>query len=151
MRLNFSIVSMAVLRKGAGSDSRTIIKNYSKLEGATELKCASFCSSFRALSDDILSQKTNFSDSGLKHWTVVRRFDQISFRLNNSSLEGATKLKFASFCSSFRALSDDKGVSFLPPPHTHTPSPPLTPITTHSLADFVGVSGDLKDLDYGRH
>ena len=28
-------------------------------------------------------------------------FDQISFRTHNSSLEGATKLKFAPFCSSF--------------------------------------------------
>ena len=37
----------------------------------------------------------------------VRRFDQISFRAHNSSLEGATGLKFAPFCSSFRALSDD--------------------------------------------
>ena len=31
----------------------------------------------------------------------------ISFCLNNFSLEGATKLKLASFCSSFRVLSDD--------------------------------------------
>ena len=30
----------------------------------------------------------------------VRRFDQISFRGHNSSLEGATKLNFAPFCSS---------------------------------------------------
>ena len=39
-----------------------------------------------------------------KHWTiimtVVRHFGQISFRVCNSSLEGARKLKFAPFCSS---------------------------------------------------
>ena len=48
-------------------------------------------------------QNRNF---GRKPWTIVRRFDQISFRSHNSSLEGATKLKFAPFCSSSGALSD---------------------------------------------
>ena len=48
---------------------------------------------------------------GLKHWTVVRRLQDCSCFCYNSSLEGATKLKFASFCSSLDALSD--GIMFL--------------------------------------
>ena len=38
---------------------------------------------------------------------IQRRFGQVSSRTHSSSLEGATKLKFAPFCSSWRALSDD--------------------------------------------
>ena len=34
-------------------------------------------------------------------------FDQVSLRANNSSLEGATELKFVLFCSSRDALSDE--------------------------------------------
>ena len=30
-------------------------------------------------------------------WTIVRSFDQISFNADNSSLEGAMKLKFSDF------------------------------------------------------
>ena len=37
----------------------------------------------------------------------LRRFDQISFRTHNSSLEGATELKCGPFCSSFHALAGD--------------------------------------------
>ena len=37
---------------------------------------------------------SKFSVFGLKPWTIVRHFDQISFRTHNSSLEGATELKF---------------------------------------------------------
>ena len=47
--------------------------------------------------------KVKISDFGQKPWTIIRRFD-----LNRgdflqsfySTVEGATKLKFASFCSS---------------------------------------------------
>ena len=35
-----------------------------------------------------------------KPWTIVHGFDVISFRTHNTSLEGATTLKFAPFCSS---------------------------------------------------
>ena len=35
-----------------------------------------------------------------------KAFDQISFHIHNSSLEGARKLKFAPFCSSEDAVSD---------------------------------------------
>ena len=42
--------------------------------------------------------------SGQTPWTIVRRFGQISFHPCNSSLEGAMKLIFASFCSSGHAL-----------------------------------------------
>ena len=34
-----------------------------------------------------------------KPWTIVRRFDLIRLRARNSSLEGATELKLAPFCS----------------------------------------------------
>ena len=37
--------------------------------------------------------KSTFSDFDRKPWTIVRRFDQISFRTNNSSLEDAMKLQ----------------------------------------------------------
>ena len=40
--------------------------------------------------------KSNFSVSGRKPWTIVTLF---FLRTNNSSLEGAMKLKFAPFCS----------------------------------------------------
>ena len=40
------------------------------------------------------------ADFGQKPWTIVRHFDQISFRPHNSSLEGAAELKFIPFCSS---------------------------------------------------
>ena len=46
------------------------------------------------------SPDSKLSDSGRKPWTIVRRFDQISFRTHSSSLEGATELKFPPFCSS---------------------------------------------------
>ena len=36
--------------------------------------------------------------SGLKPWTMDHGFDEISFRTHNSSLEGATKLKFVAIC-----------------------------------------------------
>ena len=65
------------------------------------------CSSFHALSNDMLCLAKKKSVFGRKPWTIVRRFDQISFRLHNSLLEGATELKFAAFCSSFHALSDN--------------------------------------------
>ena len=45
--------------------------------------------------------KSNFSFSGRKPWTIVRRFDQISFPTHNSSLECATKLKLALIFSSY--------------------------------------------------
>ena len=38
----------------------------------------------------------------------------ISLRTHNSSLEGATKLKFAPFCSSRDALSDDMLFCLIP-------------------------------------
>ena len=41
-----------------------------------------------------------------KPWTIVHGFNQISFRTHNSSLEGATELKFTLKRSSFHALSD---------------------------------------------
>ena len=41
-----------------------------------------------------------FSFSVRKPWTIVRRFNQISFHAHNSSLERAIELKFASFYSS---------------------------------------------------
>ena len=41
--------------------------------------------------------KSKCSVFGQKPWTIVRRFDQISLRTHNSSLEGATELKFAPF------------------------------------------------------
>ena len=47
--------------------------------------------------------KSKFSDFGQKPWTVIRRFHQNrghSLRSFYSSLEGATELKFAPFCSS---------------------------------------------------
>ena len=40
---------------------------------------------------------SEFSDSGRKPWTIIRRFDQLSFRTHNFSLEGAMKVKFALF------------------------------------------------------
>ena len=43
---------------------------------------------------------------GRNPWTIVRRFDQISLHTHNSSMEGAMKLKLASFCSTWDALSD---------------------------------------------
>ena len=49
------------------------------------------CSSWSALSDGILYAflpETTFSDSGRKRWTIVHGFDQISFRIHNSSLKG---------------------------------------------------------------
>ena len=48
--------------------------------------------------------KSKFSVSGRKPWTIIRRFNQISFHAHNSSLEGATELKFVPFCSSWDAL-----------------------------------------------
>ena len=44
---------------------------------------------------------------GQNPWTIVRGFDQISFRPCNFSLEGAMELKFAPFCTPWDALSDD--------------------------------------------
>ena len=47
--------------------------------------------------------KSKFSDFGRKPWTIIRRFDQNrghSLWSFYSSLEGATELKFVSFCSS---------------------------------------------------
>ena len=77
----------------------------SSLEGATELNFAPFCSYWDALSSFFAESK--FSVSGRKPLTIVRRFYQVYFRAHNSSLEGATKLTFAPFCSSWDALSDE--------------------------------------------
>ena len=46
--------------------------------------------------------KSKFSDSGQKPWTIIRRFDRNrvhSLSPFYSKVEGATKLKFAPFCS----------------------------------------------------
>ena len=49
----------------------------------------------------------NFQNLAENHGLyIVRRFGQMSFRTHNSLLEGATELKFVSFCSSLDALSD---------------------------------------------
>ena len=68
----------------------------SSLEGATKLKRTPFCSSYSALSDGILFNRSrNFQILAENHdCTIVRRFDQISFRTHYSSREGATELKF---------------------------------------------------------
>ena len=42
--------------------------------------------------------KSKFSDFGRKPSTIVRHYDQYSFRTHNSSLEGATEPKFVPFC-----------------------------------------------------
>ena len=68
-----------------------------------KLKFAPFCSSLDALSDGIIFwPKSNFSVSGQKPWTIVRRFGRSrghSLWSFYSILEGAMKLKFAPFCS----------------------------------------------------
>ena len=83
-----------------------IMTHSSSLEGARKLKLASFCSSSRALSNDIQLycfaeiKMFRFWPKTMNYIYIIRRFDQISFRPHNSSLEGARKLKFASFfCS----------------------------------------------------
>ena len=60
-----------------------------------ELKFERFCSSCDALSNGILVclNCLKNSDIGLKPWTIVRRFDQISLHAHNSSLQGATELE----------------------------------------------------------
>ena len=60
-----------------------------------ELKFVPFCSSLDAFSDETVLLKSNFSVSGRKPWTIVRHFNQVSLHNHNSSLEGATELKFA--------------------------------------------------------
>ena len=62
----------------------------SSLEGATELNLRHSAPHFVPFLTICLS---TFSDSGQKPWTIVKRFDQISLRNHNSSLEGAAKLK----------------------------------------------------------
>ena len=50
----------------------------------------------------ILVKKSKFSDSGQKPWTIIRHFDRNrahSLCSFYSSLEGATRLKLAPFCS----------------------------------------------------
>ena len=47
-------------------------------------------------------RKSKFSDSGQKPWTIIRGFDRNrahSLCSFYSKVEGATKLKFAQFCS----------------------------------------------------
>ena len=50
--------------------------------------------------------KSTFSFSGRKPWTIGRRFDLVSFRTHNSSLEGDMELIFAPFCSALVAIFD---------------------------------------------
>ena len=51
-----------------------------------------------------------FTEFGLisqNAWTIrSKAFWSVSLHIHNSSLEGATELKFAPFCSSWGALSD---------------------------------------------
>ena len=68
--------------------------------------------------------KSNFSDFGQKPWTIVRRFDQISLRTHNSSLEGARKLKFSTFCSCSKTMDCS---------HTLTPSRYLNDSQHHTI------------------
>ena len=83
----------------------------SSMEGATKLKFAPFCSSCDALSNEILFlPNSKFSDFGQKPWTIIRRFGRNrghSLWSFYSKMEGATKLKFAPFCSSCDALSNE--------------------------------------------
>ena len=83
-------------------------------EGATKLKFAPFCSSLHSLSDDVLFCWNQIFQilAEIHAWTIVRRFDQISFHPQNSPPEGPTKLKFVPFCSSLHALSDGKPFSY---------------------------------------
>ena len=50
---------------------------------------------------------------------IVRRFDQLSFHPHISSLEGATKLKFAPFCLFEDALFDKGKGASISTPGTH--------------------------------
>ena len=73
---------------------------YSSLEGAMKLKLCHYAPLEMYFSGLLL--KAKFLVFGRKPWTIVRRFDRNrahSLSTFYSSLEGATKLKFALFCS----------------------------------------------------
>ena len=90
--------------------------------------------------------KSNFSDSGQKPWTIIRRFDRNqahSLWSFYSSLEGATELKFAPFCSFQRGLSNDTSLE------QFQQSPPLTTLPTLTLVNLR--SNDTSVVVLGQH
>ena len=84
----------------------SLLSRNSSLEGTRKLKfvsSADLCMPFPV--ESFLAKVKNF-----RFWPNTMGYSQvfwsISLRSHNSSLEGARKLKFASFCSSLHALSD---------------------------------------------
>ena len=76
---------------------------YSRLDGAMKLKICHNARLEVCYCLESFFAESNFSDFGQKPWTIIRRFDRNrGYYLWSiySTVEGAMKLKFASFCSS---------------------------------------------------
>ena len=98
-----------ILRRFDGNRAHSLCSFYSKVEGATKLKFGPFCSPWDVLLPGIVFfAKVKIQILAKNHGLyIIRRFDRNrshSLCSFYSKVEGATKLKFAPFCSPWVVL-----------------------------------------------